>query len=103
MFFIESVSEIINALASLFTSKNLLNTLVFFTSFFTSASMWRFLSEFFFDKVCAKASFLTFLLIFLILYTAPLGPWATPPPTNKGAFLLACLAPPPPFCGTIFL
>ena len=67
------------------------------TSFFTSANICKFLSEFFLESVCANANFLTFLLIFLTLYLDPLGPCATPPPTNNGAFLLACLAPPPPF------
>ena len=31
-----------------------------------------------------------------------MGPCATPPPTNNGAFLLACLAFPVPFCAYIF-
>jgi hypothetical protein len=61
------MSEIINALAKLFFSKNLLNSFVFLTSFFTSAKICKFLSEFFLDNVCAKANFLTFLLIFLTL------------------------------------
>ena len=39
-----------------------------------------------------------FISSFLFLYlVSPLGPWATPPPTKIGAFLLACLALPVPF------
>ena len=60
------------------------------------------MSRFFLDNVCANANFLTFLFIFFTLYTGPLGPWATPPPTNIGAYLLACIAPPLPFWATIF-
>ena len=67
IFFNDSESEIIKTFAKLFLSKNLLNSLVFLISVFTSAKIYKFLSEFFFDKVCAKAIFLTFLLIFLIL------------------------------------
>ena len=48
-------------------------------------------------------SFFSFLFNFLVLYAfSPFGPCATPPPTNIGAFLLACLALPVPFCAYIF-
>ena len=50
-YIISQPSEIINALTSLFFSKNLLNSLVFLISFFTSAKICKFLSEFFLDKV----------------------------------------------------
>ena len=46
-----STSEIIITLRRLFFIKKLLNSLVFFTSFLTSAKIYRFLSIFFFDNV----------------------------------------------------
>ena len=51
IFFRESLSEIISALERLFFIKNLLNSLVFFISFFTSSRMCKVLSKFFFDNV----------------------------------------------------
>ena len=56
------------------------------------------------DKACFNPSRLTFLFNFLNAdLPLCLGPCATPPPTNIGAVILPCLAPPEPFCCTIFL
>ena len=56
------------------------------------------------DKAWTKPSFLTFLFNFFnAVFPLCLGPCAIPPPTKIGAVMLPCLAPPEPFCWTIFL
>ena len=55
------------------------------------------------DKACFKPNFLTFLFnLFTLCFPFALGPCAIPPPTNIGAVILPCRAPPDPFCGPIF-
>ena len=73
--FLNVSSSVINKeLVNLLLTKKLFNDFVFLTSFFTSVIINKFLDLFFSDNDCAIAAFLIFLLIFLTLYTFPLGP-----------------------------
>ena len=56
------------------------------------------------DRALIKPRFLIFLFNLVnLVWPLCLGPWAIPPPTKMGAVILPCLAPPDPFCWTIFL
>ena len=84
--------------------KKLLKDFVLKVSSFGSSKIFMFLVNTFEERALIRPRFFTFLFSFVSL-VCPLclGPCAIPPPTKIGAVILPCLAPPEPFCWTIFL